>query len=302
MTGRRADGSPVYTYDRLPGVPPVSVLRFDGTELPAGEPASDHDHAHDFLVLAYFERGGGALRLGPRTRPIEAGDAYLIAPGEVVGAADTTGMHRAVGWAMFFPSDLLGASTLGANLSWRSHPLLFPFVRGTAQGAQRLTVPPGERASWSDHLWALARELGERRESYADAVMAHVTLLLIEVSRLAADVVSDLRLNNQPLVAEVFAVIEDRYRQPLSLKDVARAVHLSPGHLTTVVGRKTGRTVQEWITERRMAEARRLLVETDLQVAEVGRQVGYADSAYFARSFRRSHHITPLAWRRAGRP
>ena len=36
---------------------------------------------------------------------------------------------------------------------------------------------------------------------------------------------------------------------------------MSPGHLTTVVRRKTGRTVLEWIAERRMAEARRLLVE-----------------------------------------
>ena len=302
MTSRRAGGSPVYTYDRVPGVPPVSVLRFDGTKRLDGEPASAHAHAHDFLVLAYFEGGGGALRLGSGTWPIEAGDVYLIAPGEVVGAGDATGMHRATGWAVFFPPDLLGARPLGSSLSWRSHPLLFPFVRGTAQGAQRLTVPLGERASWSDHLRVLARELGERRPAYTDAVMARVTLLLVEVARLAADVVSDLRLDGQPLLAEVFAVIEDRYHQPLSLKDVAGAVHLSPGHLTTVVGRKTGRTVQQWITERRMAEARRLLVETGLGVAEVARRVGYSDPGYFARSFRRIHHVTPLAWRRAGRP
>jgi AraC family transcriptional activator of pobA len=43
-------------------------------------------------------------------------------------------------------------------------------------------------------------------------------------------------------------------------------VSLSLGHLTTVVKRKTGRAVQEWIAERRMAQARRLLIETDLSV------------------------------------
>jgi len=88
----------------------------------------------------------------------------------------------------------------------------------------------------------------------------------------------------------------------ISLKDVARAVSLSPGHLTTVLRRKTGRTVQEWIAERRMVEARRLLVETDLSVEEVGRRVGYGDAGYFVRSFRRAHGATPLGWRRAGRP
>jgi AraC family transcriptional activator of pobA len=86
------------------------------------------------------------------------------------------------------------------------------------------------------------------------------------------------------------------------LKDVARAVSLSPGHLTTVVRRKTGRTVLEWIAERRMVEARRLLVQTDLAVEEVGRRVGYGHPGYFVRTFRRAHGSTPLGWRRAGRP
>jgi AraC-like DNA-binding protein len=118
----------------------------------------------------------------------------------------------------------------------------------------------------------------------------------------AANVVGDIRLKDEPLLAEVFTFIEERYRGRVSLKDVARAVSLSPGHLTTVVRRKTGRPVQEWISERRMVEARRLLVETDLTVEEVGRRVGYGDAGYFVRSFRRAHGATPLSWRRAGRP
>jgi AraC-like DNA-binding protein len=115
-------------------------------------------------------------------------------------------------------------------------------------------------------------------------------------------VAAELRLRDEPLLASVFGIIEERFHEPISLRDVARAVSLSPGHLTTVVRRKTGRTVQAWIAERRLAEARRLLVETDLGVEEVGRQVGYADPGYFARSFRHAHGATPLGWRRAGRP
>jgi AraC-like DNA-binding protein len=145
-------------------------------------------------------------------------------------------------------------------------------------------------------------ELGRRRDGYREAALAHLTLLLVEVSRLAADVVGDLRLKDEPLLAEVFGFIEERYGEPISLKDVARAVGLSAGHLTTVVGRKTGRTVLEWITERRMAEARRLLVGTDLP-AGGGRQEGRLRRlGYFVRTFRRAHGATPLGWRRAGRP
>ena len=299
MRGRRDDGLPVYTYEAVPGVPSVSVLRFGRQPSTGGLPPDTPPHSHDFLVLTYFERDGGSLRLGDREWQIEAGDVYLIAPGEV---ANPSGLEAAEGWGVFFPPEVLGSQAPGTFLSWRAHPLLFPFVRGAAGGAQRLKVPPEERASWCERLLALDLELSQRQDGYREAVLAHLTLLLVSLSRLAADVVGDLRLKDETLLAEVFGFIEDHYHEPISLRDVARAVSLSRGHLTTVVRRKTGRTVQEWIAERRMAEARRLLVETDLSVEEVGRRVGYGESGYFVRSFRRTHGATPLAWRRAGRP
>ena len=281
----------------------MRVLRFPGREpLPDGPPAGQA-HTHDFLGLTYFERGGGSLRLGGREWSVEAGDAYVIAPGEVVGGGDgASGFREAEGWAVSFPPEALGLQAPGVFLSWRSHPLLFPFVGGAAGGAQRLKVRSRERPAWSERFCALDLELSRRHDGYREAALAHLTLLLVEVSRLAADVVGDLRIKDEPLLAGVFGFIEERYGEPISLKDVARAVGLSAGHLTTVVGRKTGRTVLEWITERRMAEARRILVETDLSVEEVGRRVGYVDAGYFTRTFRRTHGATPLAWRRAGRP
>jgi AraC-like DNA-binding protein len=163
-------------------------------------------------------------------------------------------------------------------------------------------VPEADRPAWSARLAALEGELRERRDGYREAALAHLTLLLVAVGRLAADVVGDLRLRDEPLLADVFSYIEGHYAERVSLRDVAGALNLTPGYLTTVVRRKTGRTVQEWLAERRLAEARRLLVETDLAVEEVGRRAGYGDPTYFVRAFRRAHGVTPLGWRRAGRP
>lgn len=299
VPGKRGDGLPVRTYEVVPGMPPVRVLKFPYAGPARGGSLARQAHTHDFLALAYFERGGGSLRLGGRVWSVETGDAYVVAPGEVIEGG-ASGFRE--GWVVSFPPEALGLEAPGVFLSWRAHPLLFPFVGDAAGGAQRLKVPPEDRASWTGRFCALDAELRGRRDGYREAVLSHLTLLLVEVSRLAADVVGDLKLKDEPLLAGVFGFIEERYGEPISLKDVARAVGLSAGHLTTVVGRKTGRTVLEWITERRMAEARKLLVETDLSVGEVGRKVGYGDAGYFARTFRRVHGATPLQWRRAGRP
>ncbi len=57
--GSRGDGPPVYAYDAVPEVLPVSAVRL-GRELSPGGLPQAHSHAHNFLVLVYFKRGGSS--------------------------------------------------------------------------------------------------------------------------------------------------------------------------------------------------------------------------------------------------
>ncbi len=289
------DQPATYTWRPSPGELAVAVV-------PLGHDAdingAHEAHSHDFPGIAYFGADGGIVRTGKQVREVEAGDLFVIAPGDVMGKAHSDDLVDARGWGVFFTADALGEDTPAAHLTWRTHPLLFPFVRGGAVGALRLKVPPARRDEWTSRIEALDDELRQRREGYRDAVKAHLVLLLVGVSRLAADVVGDLRENAEPLLAEVFDVIEHRYPGPLSLREVAAAVSISPGHLTSTVRRRTGRTVQEWITERRMVQARRLLAVTELTVSDIGRQVGFPDAGYFARTFGRLHGMSPSSWRK----
>jgi len=297
-TRLNAQGVPLVDYVRTAGLPSVSVEHWtDGH-------ARDHlssmgTHAHDFLVLFYVERGGGVLHVDGRDWELAAGDAFVIAPGTVI-TPDHVPSHEAVeAWAVFFPADAVDPTAPASLVSWRTHPLLSPFIGDHRGGGQRFRVPPDDRPAWTRHLTDLDAELTGRRDGYADATRAHLTLLLVRLGRLQVDLPGDPGL--EPLLAAVFDVVENRYHEPISLRDVAESVGLTTGHLTTVVGKRTGRTVQQWITERRMREARRLLADTDLAVGEVAHRVGYREAGYFVRRFRAAHGVTPVAWRRAGR-
>ncbi|MFG1930227.1 helix-turn-helix transcriptional regulator [Mycobacterium sp. NPDC048908] len=269
---RLRDGVPVYQYLADSDTPPVSVIRADGI-------LEDRVHIHEFPVLWYAQA---------------AGVVYVVAPGAAVNPNQVP--ERDSGLGVFFDPAALddGRSPWP---SWRAHPLLFPFMHGKSSGLLQLTVPAARQPLWSAAIASIETELAERKDGYRQAALAHLTLLLIDVARLADDVVGDLRRSGEPLLAEVFSAIDRHRGEPLSLRDVASELGVTPGHLTTVVRRRTGRTVQGWIIERRMAEARSLLTDTDLSVAEIARRLGMSDPGYFSRQFRRAHGTSPRDWR-----
>ena len=272
---RHRDGVPVYQYRADFDTPPVSVVR-----------ASDNDvlergvHIHDFPVLWYAHT---------------AGLVYVVAPGAAVDPARVP--HRDIGVGLFFDPAALDGDGRSPWPSWRVHPLLFPFVHGQSSGLLQLKVPVARQPVWATVIDSIEAELAGRQEGYRQASLALLTLLLIDIARLAGDVTGHLRRSGEPLLADVFTVIDCHLGEPLSLRDVARELGMTPGHLTTVVRRRTGRTVQEWIIERRMAEARSLLSDTELSVGEISRRVGMSDPGYFSRLFRRTHGTSPREWR-----
>ena len=295
----RPDGLPVYGYEPRPGVPPVGTVTLrhalDGSELP---PAT---HTHEFFLVVYFEGDGGALHVGSRDWPVAAGDLFLVAPGDVVGiGADVAGLHTAGGTAVWFTAEALGPAPTGGVAAWQPtrcwsrSPNSRPAHRNTCacrlsnERPGRPGCEPSTPNSGSAVTISWTRPPPTSRSCSSTSLASHSSPAITRVPA-------------EPVVAEVLAYIDAHYRDPISLRDVAQAVNLSRGHLTTVVGRKTGRTVHALITERRCVEARRLLADTSLAVEEIARQVGYRDASYFARTFRRHHGTSPLGWRRAAR-
>ncbi|WP_200841961.1 AraC family transcriptional regulator [Actinomadura sp. K4S16] len=289
----RLDGTPVYRYQQRPGLPPVSVTRFDTGTAHADLPP-DHRHAHDFLVLVYIEDGVGSVVIDGAERPLRAGEVHALSPGQVIGVTSITELAGSRAWAVAFTPDAVPALASVSPLAWTHHPLLALFAPGAGQGR----VPETDRATWSALLADLAGELADPgRLGAREAIAATLTRLLVAAARLAPAAPAP----PEPLVEQVFAEIEATFREPVSAADVARALGYTPGHLTTVLRRRTGRPLLEWITERRMIEVRRMLRETDLPLDAVAARTGLRDATYLVRRFRNRYGVTPQRWRRAER-
>jgi YesN/AraC family two-component response regulator len=106
---------------------------------------------------------------------------------------------------------------------------------------------------------------------------------------------------HSPKLVPTFQFIEANYAQPIGLREVADAVGYSPAYLTTLAQTLTGYSIKQWITERRMVQARKLLQTTDQPVRQIADAVGYSDVGYFTRQFRQLHGAPPQHWRTSTR-
>ena len=292
----RPPGRPPIVYMRRldTAALPLTVYRRDGTRTVH----SPELHGHRFFVLFFADGGTGTIRFIDKEMTVTPGHIHLLAPGEL---HDTSALASVTGWAAEFTEELLGGPVGGveASLPRAGHTHWLGFSRRASAGPAHGMVPEIDRGRWNMRFERIESELREARLGYREAARAHLHILLIEAARVIAPLAAGDAL--PALVSEAFDFIEQRYADPISLADVARAVGRSGSHLTSVIRKHTGMTVLEWIQERRLAEARRRLRETDEDIAIVADRVGFSDATYFIRQFRRAHQMTPREWRLAHR-
>jgi AraC family transcriptional regulator, transcriptional activator of pobA len=87
------------------------------------------------------------------------------------------------------------------------------------------------------------------------------------------------------------------FQHHCSVESYARCLSISADHLRATVKKYTGRTVREFIDERVVIEAKRLLAHTDLTVGEVADHLQFSEPTHFARFFKRHTQRTPLEFR-----
>lgn len=295
----RPDGTPVYRYLETNGLPPIDLVRFDHAVI--DRLPEDHRHVHDFLVLVYVERGSGSVRVNEVEQPLADGRVYAVPPGRVLGTGSLTALRGTRCWSAYFlPEAVLGPGQVPSPLTWGEHPLLAEFAPDRNRTEAAPVVPVADRRRWSRMFAELEEELADpTRTGYREAATAALVRILVALARLGESTGRGNR--RDPLVSRFFEVVEREFADPISTREVAAELGYTAGHLTTLVRERTGRTVLEWITERRLIEARKLLADTDLAFDAVARMSGLGDAGYLGRRFRTRYGLTPLAWRRAQR-
>jgi two-component system response regulator YesN len=118
--------------------------------------------------------------------------------------------------------------------------------------------------------------------------LVHTLQLL--ATRTIESLLQDMR---NPVVNQVLQHIDKHYAEELSLKLLGAQYHLHPVYLGQLFHKETGETFAEYINKYRIERAKEQLRSSNLKVQEIARNVGYWDTGYFYKQFRKYVGISP---------
>lgn len=108
----------------------------------------------------------------------------------------------------------------------------------------------------------------------------------------------DFDINSKNKIKLAVKYINDNYNQDIAINDMADKFNMSPNYFSAVFKRETGQTTVNFIKDLRLKKACEYLTHSDKSVVEISKEVGYEDSQYFFKVFKKATGLTPLQYRK----
>lgn len=236
-------------------------------------------HRHPFYEFIFVTKGTGSMMIDFKDNVIQKGALYLMSPSQIHLPLVQGEFHC---YLLRFDLSIFEETTFFENLS------IFNF--------DSILVDEPQYTIITTLLNALHEEF------YADKLLKQSTLsnllklLLINVQRLFPDIV------NNPTQTSHFSSLNqlmEKYHYKIATpSEYAKELHIPIKVLNTAVKEYTGLPCGDYIRSKTIIEAKRLLSYTNMNASEICAQLGFVDTAYFSRFFKRETGLTPLAYRK----
>lgn len=229
-------------------------------------------HWHDRLEVIHVLSGSGTVSIELRDHAVAAGDVVTVPPGA---------LHAVRGAALHCQT----VSFSLEDLPLHPRPVIRPDQPGSAAFVHTM-----------DALFALAPVGGPEDE----VLLRHYLRALCALYRrfghcLAAPAAVPFAADT---LKRVLLYMEQNCAQPLTVEDLAAVSGYSKYHFSRFFTAAAGCSCMRYLQRVRLRRARRLLLHTDLSVAEVAQRSGFGEVSYFIRVFRQDAGLTPLRFRR----
>lgn len=238
-------------------------------------------------LLVMLTEGSGRMSVGSETYALAPGDCLLVPAGQVLAFGEAQ-PHR--GYLCSFHPSFFQGRVVSSTL-----PSEFDFLR--VWGVPFFRFDAGVAEYVRALLERLHTEYAANGLASLSLLQAYVAALLCELNQAYQPAAGSAPTAAAHLANQFQELLFARFRTQQLVADYAVQLHVSPNHLNKAVKAVTGKSPTKWIAEAVMLEAKVLLHQSALSVADVAAEIGMADPSYFSRFFKKHEGLTPLEFR-----
>ena len=150
------------------------------------------------------------------------------------------------------------------------------------------------------YLKTLLLEVKNQEPYYQEQCQNLLEILIINIirrSKIELHISPSKKVNRECIFVENY--INEHYKENITLDHLAEAAYVNKYYLAHTFKKQKGISPINFLLEKRIEESKILLRTTNLSVNEISQIVGFSSQSYFAQSFKRTMHQTPLEYRRA---
>lgn len=151
--------------------------------------------------------------------------------------------------------------------------------------------------AWSQIEATMMRLLGDYRSGMSHTLGALIAVTLNDIATLVQRSAPAMTVDQDGLGIGFRALVDQHFRENWPIERYIDALATTPHLLSKAVRSAYGATPKAFIEQRRLVEAKRLLLFTVRSVEDIGYEVGFRDPAYFSRVFRAATGQPPGLWR-----
>jgi len=252
----------------------------------------------DYYSIMFKNYPDNKIKYGRKSIDFQDGSLICMAPNQVIEIdSNEQASENITGWGLFFHPDLIRATSLNDKMKGYS---FFSY-----ETSEALHLSEKEKHVLQDCVSKIKTELEENIDVHSqNIIVSTIELLLNYCSRFYGRQFITRKSSNNSVLVQFEKILTEYYNQDNmqekglpTVKYLSEQLHLSPGYLSDLLKKETGKNTQDHIHFYLIEEAKSKLISTNKSVSEIAYELGFDYPQYFNKLFKQKTGKTPITFR-----
>ena len=256
-------------------------------------------HMHEFIEMTYYLDGGAIHTIKGQKFEVKKGDFLLLNANQAhshVPMGQVSYIH------IFVRNDFMRTAILNADNTFEVFFLssLFDELGDEEMNSPVIKFRGSEMLEVEALCNIMLQEFERKEISYETILESYVKILMAKIVRNVRNSGEKRWIQEmQRMTPDMIAFLNRNYSESLSIQEFAKNSFYTPSYFSRLFKTYYGKSLKEYITEKRMEDAVNLLLSTELSVDRIAAEVGYSNKNQFYKMFKEYTGKTPAQFRKS---